>query len=319
MATMLESLRWKPMWVSHMGCVKGCLDFLGIEVTDAWLYGATGHAFVINMHEVVCPSGPTAWNTEKLFQLGRNVGYQIDGVFALKTHEDFGKKQEEAWRHSIESLDKGIPCYGWELDIPEYYVVYGYDDVGYHFSGPKCDAGRGPKPWQELGATQIGCLEMYSVAPGKAVEDAQVVKDALGFVLEHAQSPEKWIFPKYRAGLDGFDSWIEALSTVKADGFGMAYNSEVWNECRSLAVEFLKEAKERMPDKVSALFDDSIGHYQAVSENLKEVARLFPFVEHDAEHVNDEQRRATGLDHLKLARQAEESALGALQAVLKEI
>jgi len=45
----IENLRWKPKWVSHMGCLKGCLDYLDLKVSDAWLYGATGHAFIINV------------------------------------------------------------------------------------------------------------------------------------------------------------------------------------------------------------------------------------------------------------------------------
>jgi len=75
----LENLRWKPMWVSHLGCISGCLQYLNLDVSDAWLFGATGHAFVINIHEVVCPSGPTAWRTEMLFKLGSNIGYAIEG------------------------------------------------------------------------------------------------------------------------------------------------------------------------------------------------------------------------------------------------
>jgi hypothetical protein len=318
-AKILENLRWRPMWVSHLGCIKGCLDYLGFEVTDAWLYGATGHAFVMNMHDAVCPSGPTAWNTEKLFELGKNVGYVIDGVFALKSHDDFKEKQEKAWEHARKALDRGTPCYGWELDIPEYYVIYGYDDVGYHFSGPKCDAGRGPKPWQELGDTPIGCLELYSVAPGSKASEAQTMKDGLTFALEHAQSPENWIFPKYRAGLAGFDSWIEALKTGKADGFGMAYNSEVWSECRQYGVEFLREAKERGPDRLSPLFDESIKHYEAVSTNLKELSLLFPFETHSPRHVKDEKRKSAGLERLKRARNAEETGLKTLRKLVDEI
>lgn len=33
----LKSLKWSPKWVSHLGCIKGCLDYLGVEITDAWL------------------------------------------------------------------------------------------------------------------------------------------------------------------------------------------------------------------------------------------------------------------------------------------
>ena len=40
----LENCQWKPRWVSHLGCIKGCLDYLGIDLSDAWLYGATGHS-----------------------------------------------------------------------------------------------------------------------------------------------------------------------------------------------------------------------------------------------------------------------------------
>ncbi len=45
----LENLRWKNRWTSHLGCIKGCLDYLNLDVTDAWLFGATGHAFIINV------------------------------------------------------------------------------------------------------------------------------------------------------------------------------------------------------------------------------------------------------------------------------
>lgn len=53
MRTKLENLKWKPRWVSHLGCIKGCVEYLDLDVSDAWLYGATGHAFVINLHEEV--------------------------------------------------------------------------------------------------------------------------------------------------------------------------------------------------------------------------------------------------------------------------
>jgi len=60
-------------------------------------------------------------------------------------------------------IDQGLPCYGWELDDAEFYVIYGYDDQGYYFSGPSWQPVKGPKNWQELGDTGIGVLEVYSV------------------------------------------------------------------------------------------------------------------------------------------------------------
>ena len=316
----LENLKWVPRWVSHLGCIKGCLDYLGLDVSDAWLFGATGHAFVINMSAVVCPSGPTAWNTEMLFRLGKNIGYEIDGVFGMKSADDFAEKQKLAWEHTKSAIDQGLPCYGWELDIPEYYVVYGYDEgAGYYFSGPGCDEGRGPKPWQELGDTEIGVIEMYSLKPGQAADDIQAVKEALAFALEHAASPSKWIFPKYKAGLAGYDNWICALEGGNADGFGMAYNAAVWCECRSYAVLFLKEAQERLERRAAALFDQALDQYQAVSENLQAVAEAFPFHGLEPEHIRDEARIRKAIDALQTARDAEAGGLETLQRIVNEL
>lgn len=104
----LEDLRWKPMWVSHLGCIKGCLKYLNLDVSDAWLFGATGHAFIINVHESVCPSRPTAWNTEMLFKLGKNVGYVVDVVFSHKSKEEFALKQRFAWERTKEAIARAL-------------------------------------------------------------------------------------------------------------------------------------------------------------------------------------------------------------------
>ena len=131
----LEYLKWSPSWVSHLGCVKGCLNYLGLEMTEGWLYGGTGHAFIINMAKDACPSGPTAWKTMMLYELGENLGYVTEGVFGSKHTANLDELQEQAWEHAKKAIDHGRPCYGWELEIPEFYVIYGYDDLGYYFSG----------------------------------------------------------------------------------------------------------------------------------------------------------------------------------------
>jgi hypothetical protein len=299
---------------------------LGIEVSEPWLYGGTGHAFVINLHEQVCPSGPTAWKTEKLFELGKNLGYRLDGVFGFKHQDDFADLQRRAWEHVKEAIDEGRPCYGWELEVPEFYVIYGYgegDDgvAGYYYSGPGCEAGKGPKPWQELGDTGIGVLELYSVWPGEAADDATTVKEALNFALEHAESPEKWIFEHYRTGVEGFDSWIKALQAGEASDMGMRYNAGVWLECRKNAVGFLKEAKERLPGRVDAAFDEARAHYAVVAEKLGDVAEIYPWVngasDEDLLPVDDRSRAA--VEALQGARDAEAAGLMALEKIVQAL
>ena len=197
-------------------------------------------------------------------------------------------------------------------------MVYGYDDAGYYFSGPRYDSGMGPKPWQELGDTEIGVLEMYRVRPRRAADDARTVREAIEFALEHARSPAKWIYPRYRAGLAGFESWMQALHAGKADGFGVAYNAAVWAECRGHAVRFLAEAKDRIDGNLGPLFDEAAGHYETVAQRLQKVSEAFPFPP-AGDEVEDRDRCKTAVGDLVAARGAEESGLATLERILAEL
>ena len=315
----LEDLKWEPKWVSRLGCLKGCLDYLNVEVSDAWLFGASGHAFVMNIHEELCPSGPTAWKTERMTELCENVGCDIQAIFAHKSQKDFAEKQAFAWAEIRRAIADKHPCYGWELDIPEFYVIHGYDDVGYYFNGPLCDDGKGPTPWRELGDSGIGCLEVFIVKRAESNGAERTVKDALQFALDHARDSNKWTFPKYKMGLSGYDLWINALKENKADGFGTAFSAAVWAECRRHAVGFLSQAKGQMDRSLSPLFDDAIAQYRDVSQNLNEVSETFPFMSTSDEQKNanmkDEERRMAAVGALQAARDAEEKGIAILQQI----
>ena len=272
----LGDLRWTPSWVSYLGCVKGCLDFLGTEVSMPRLYGGTGYAFLINMHEEVCPSGPTAWNDSMVSRLGQNLGYKIDAVAGWPRDENAKGLPERAWAFVRKAIEQGRPGFGWELEIPEFYLIYGYDDEGYYFSGPGCIEGKGPKSWETLGASEIGFLAVMSVSAQEKADDAHVVREALQFALEHSQSPTKWIFPHYTAGPNAFEIWARALEEGRAGGLGMWYNTAVWAACRRMAVEFLTDVREHLGDGPRQQFDAAIVEYEAVSAALAEVSKLYP-------------------------------------------
>ena len=75
MGKRLENLRSIVLWVSYIRCIKGCLNYLKMDVSTAWLFGATGYAFIINIPEGLDVSGPTALNHQEMFfGLGENKG-----------------------------------------------------------------------------------------------------------------------------------------------------------------------------------------------------------------------------------------------------
>ncbi|MFQ6131112.1 MAG: hypothetical protein ACE5R4_03675, partial [Armatimonadota bacterium] len=265
-----------------------------------------------NIHEVLCPSGPTAWHYGPLLiGLPPNIGYRVETVCGHKGQgELFHDKQKEAWDLARRSIDAGIPCYGWELAIPEFYTIHGYDDVGYYYSGAGCDDGAGPKPWQELGDTGIGAIEVMSVRLCDPDSDEEAVEAAFSAALQHAGNPKEWINEKYRSGPEGFDLWAKALEGGTADRFGQGYNGAVWAECRAEALGFLQQAKERLAGKADALFDEAAGHYSVVAAKLQQLAELFPF-----KHETEEGENVTSPEGAALVRDAGAAERRGLQSL----
>jgi len=260
-----------------------------------------------------------------LFEGGVNLGYEFKASFSFKEgNEKFAELQENTWKFVKQSMDEGVPVYGWELEIPEYYVLYGYDDDGYYYSDPMADEAKGPKPWNELGTTDIGLIEVYRVKTGTAKDDAIIVKSALENALKHASNPEDWIFvDHYASGLKGYDVWINAMEAGKADRYGTGYNVEVWKECRHYAVGFLKEAKERLEGVADTLFDESLSHYQVVADNLSQVAEMYPFIPSsipEAEGpIKTDEKCQTAIDSLNRAREAEAEGMEFLEKIIGKL
>jgi hypothetical protein len=273
----INKLKWQPRWVTHLGCVEGCLKYLKKKVSTGWIYGGTGHAFILNIAKDLCPSGPTAWKTMMLFELAPNLGYKVDGIFASKSSPTFPKEQEKAWAHVKACIDNDIPCYGWELDAPEFYVINGYNDIGYFCSGPSHNETTGPRPWQDVGKSQIGILEIHSVHPTGTANQVKAIRESFEKVLYHSSNPSDLIFPNYRSGLAGYDWWIAAIEDGSALSMGHAYNAAVWAECRKYAVEFLKEAKKFVDDEAKKLFDEARCAYEISANNLERIHKDYPF------------------------------------------
>ncbi len=308
--TLLEGLEWKPAWISHLGCHLGCIDYLGLDISRAWVFGGTGHAFAINIHEVLCPSGPTAWKTDTVDRLAGNLGYIAEGVTGHKSHRDFEAKQKIAWALVTGCIDTDVPCYGWELQAPEWYVVTGYDDDGYYYSGPGADESRMPLPWDRLADTGIGWLSMRCVLPCMPSTDEEVLSEAIDFALDHAAG--EYCHENYVAGPEAFDLWADALETGSADRFGQGYNGECWRECREMAVAFLREARRRLA-REEGLFDEAIEHYSAVHKALAAVVERLPF-----QHTSEQDEGATVQDAeaaalIRQAGAAERNGLDALR------
>ncbi|MEJ2705134.1 MAG: hypothetical protein P8Z79_22065 [Sedimentisphaerales bacterium] len=222
----LEGLRWVPRWASHVGCIKGCLNYLGIDVSDAWLFGATGHAFALNISPGLCPSGPTDWDTSRFLKLGRNIGYIVECIdeYCPKQNHHLRQVQEQAWDFTRRAIDKNHPCYGWELDIPEYFVIYGYDETGYYTLSCALDLGHNRRKWTDragglegydtwIHAMEAGVAGRFGLGYNAAVW-AESRRFAVEFLKEAQERRDKNLEPLFTVALQHYSVVAQNLKIV---------------------------------------------------------------------------------------------------------
>jgi hypothetical protein len=263
----------------------GALEYLKIGMTPAWLFGGTGYAFVINISDEAHESSPTAWDNQMIYDLAPNIGIRIQGFTTRQeiAGENFAAKQREAGELIRAAIDRGLPCYGWEVQpwMPEFGVITGYDDVGYYYS--MYETG-GPVPWEEYGKHDVKTITAYSVEPCPPAPDYKVVKDVLNAVLEHAATSSGWHSPDdvdiYTTGPVAYDVWSAALESGAAKRDGTSFCALVWHECRAYAVDFLQEARARLSGQVSPACDEALAAaasaYGEVRDALKALTILVP-------------------------------------------
>ena len=70
----LANLTQEPINTTLMSCMKGACDYWDLDWSMSDLFGYSGHAFMINIHPELCPSGPYAWNKDRFFLAMRNLG-----------------------------------------------------------------------------------------------------------------------------------------------------------------------------------------------------------------------------------------------------
>jgi hypothetical protein len=291
------------------------LEHLGLDVSLPWLYGGTGHAFVLNIAGALCPSGPTCWNWQKLFNLTPNLGYRIEGFSIEKDDagDSFPQWQQKAWDFVRAGIDRGLPCWGWELHpwIPDHYVIYGYDGEEYLYSGWS----EGRLPWQKLGDMDVKVLQVYRVEPCDRAPDEKTVRDALATALRLANDPADWtLAPGYSLGPAGFDLWAEELATGNAIRDGHSYNAGVWHECREMAVAFLGEVKQRLSGRYVSALDDAAGHYTVVRDKLTAAVALHP-MRTDGFDAETKLQSSEAAALVREAGEAERKAISSLGAV----
>ena len=318
----LEGFSHRGRWVSYMGTLVSCARFLEPEVSEAWLWGATGYAFSLTVHEQLCPSGPYM-PSDKLTDLLPNTGFGVEQLSAEPKSGDFAEARSRMFRRVRQAIDVGLPVMGWSLEHIDWYPICGYDGGG-NYLFRFHDGVMKPYPHAKLGEKAPGGMAIVAIVqPGSAPDDATAVRGALRFALRMGRGEHS--HGLYTSGLGAYDVWLKALAqpqdpSSEARCFGHAFNAACWYECRRQVVAFLGEAKTRLNNEAAGpLFDKAIAHYRTVADQFRTLTALYPCQPGKnkpmRKRFEDPALRAKAVAALTAARDAEAMGLKALAKI----
>jgi hypothetical protein len=297
------------------------MRYLGRDVGDPWLFGATGYAFVINITPSVGVDGPTCWNMLAIAERLAGLGVSTENYVSASVHQPgFEVHQEAAWSLVRARVGAGIPCYGCELAFPEFFTLHGFEGEEVLYWTHCIEGNVVRRHWRKLGAEGVGWLFVGSVEPLETrADDRQVVREALAFGLMLNEAPDPALCLA-STGLAAYDTWIGEMESgrwVAEREAGVRHNIACWHECRSFAGPFLREAGRRLDGSLQPRFDEAARHYEATAEALAGVAAMFSWSAPVPEPDGPEVPRTVAL--LKEAKATEAAGLDILAGILPEL
>lgn len=267
---MLLDVHVPPFDATLMGIVRGAADYFGMTYSDAQLYGRSGHAFMINIHDSLCPSGPYCWDRQPFYNALLNTGIQMNEgpCYGCDTTLDMRSQIEAAL---ISRLDCGELCGFVNM---EFQLIAGYDETGFITTRPWTSIDFPPghltfSSWQEFGK-EIH-VNFFTFDQFEPASDKTAIIAGLNFARDLAGRPPACGEEMYHTGPGAFDTWIAAVDAGHGSGHGNWWNSRVWGECRHFAARYCSELAIQYPE-TAAIADSMQAGYQIVADNLLKVS-----------------------------------------------
>jgi hypothetical protein len=250
-----------------MGVVRGAADYFGIELSTPMLYGLTGHAFVINIHQALCPSGPYCWNREPFYRLLANAGIEAESL-GFYWNDGGAMPRAEVEAKLREALDAELPCF---LVNMEYQLITGYDETGFLTAQPWAPRVDFPpqhltfESWAELG--QEVHMDFHILRPIVPAERSEGVLASLAYAQDLWANPTAHTSADYGIGPNAYTNWIQAVKDGHGASHGNWWNGTVWAECRQNAAAYLAELAPLLP-RSAGLAGELSASYAQVAEAL---------------------------------------------------
>jgi len=319
---LLPNVALDVTWSTLIGALSGALRALDQPVPMHHLMGLTGFAFRITLTlsdgiVAAAPAAP-ALDLRRALPLLENGGRDLEIIDAGTGARDFAKRRERALRALRKGIERGRPAIAYDLHLPEYGLVHGYDDRAHTLVvstllssqyGSLLAESRWPVP------ERASPLIVLLIGRSRRVDQARALREALRFALAYAQHGDAGDPTGSAHGLDAYARWRAAFAReTLIDAAGNARAIQTVLSARRDAARFLREINETHGSTASQPLHAAAAAYERVALVLSRMATLFPYPSGgDVVSAGVRRLASAGLEE---AEREERAALASLEAAL---
>ena len=281
---LLDNVELSPNWTSVVGALHGVLRPLGETVPPWQLMGVTGHAFrnALTEQDGIVAGGPQAAAVDfrRMMPLYRNSGRRFELITADRAARDFPKRRADALKRIRRSIDRGRPAIAYDLHIPEFGIIFGYDDRAHMLAvrslmsgqyGEVLAESRWPVPERD------GRLIVLLAGGRERVDPARALRDALRFAVDYAQRGDPGDPTGASHGFAAYQRWRDAFEQGRTiDAGGNALAVQTVQNARRDAAQFLRDAAVASQSGAGPLAEAAAA-YDLAALALSRMATFFPY------------------------------------------
>lgn len=170
------------------------------------IIAASGFAFRMWVNDELCASATSIWSFDSQKPWLENGGLVCELVGRYWGQDDIEEaKRLEAIENIKRSIDSGIAGIAWDIGIPEWGLIIGYDDEAQVFLGLEVTGAEVELPYDALGKLEIPILNVVTIKGMANKSREHIVKDTLKLAASHLNG-EEWC--ENRKGLEAYPALI---------------------------------------------------------------------------------------------------------------